>query len=199
MITEKLVESLQKKGYIPHVFENKDEAKAYLLSEIHDTTVGIGGSMTVQEMGLYESLCENNRVYLHWKEKGQETVRAAAFSDVYILSANGVAETGEIVNIDGTGNRVAASVIGHNRVYMIIGENKIVPTREEAYDRARNIAAPLNARRLSRKTPCATGDEVRCFDCSSPERICNACMIFERKPNGIPEYHIVLVKEKLGY
>lgn len=123
----------------------------------------------------------------------------SAQAQVYLTSANGVAETGEIINIDGTGNRIAAAQYGREKVYIIIGVNKIAPDFESALWRARNIAAPLNAKRLDRKTPCALSSEMKCYDCDSPERICRGLSVFYRKLNGVKDCEVVIINEELGY
>ena len=122
-------------------FETKEEAAAYLKEQIRDTTVGFGGSVTSTEMGLYELLGENNTVYWHWQNPGRETLRNAQNTEVYILSANGVSETGELVNIDGTGNRVATSVFGPKKVYYVVGKNKIAPDLPSAMKRAKECGS----------------------------------------------------------
>lgn len=179
-------------------FETKEEAAAYLKEKIHGVTVGFGGSITSQEMGLYDLLKEKNTVFWHWQEPGRETLLKAQNADVYILSANGVSETGEIVNIDGTGNRVAASIFGPKKVYYVVGKNKIAPDLHSAIRRAKDIAAAKNAVRLNRKTPCAANGGDKCYNCSSPERICNATVIIER-PCGGMEVELLFVNEELGY
>ena len=198
---DKIKTNLEKKGYKVTVFDTATAAKEYLLGEINGTTVGIGGSMTVEEMGLYEELKKDNLVYWHWKAVNGESVTAlrdkAATTEVYISSVNGIAETGEIINIDGTGNRVAATIYGHKKVYLIVGQNKIAPDYEQAMWRARNIASPLNAKRLGIATPCAVNGD-RCYDCESPARICRAFGVLACAPGG-SEYEVVLVKENLGY
>ena len=189
--------NLEKNGFTVSCFETANEATEYLAKELKDKTIGIGGSVTVQDMGLYEKLCENNTIYWHWKDADKEIYKSAQTADIYISSVNGIAETGEIINIDGTCNRVSAIMYGHAKVYLIVGKNKIAPDYEKALFRARNIAAPLNAKRLSRKTPCAKlGD--KCYNCNSPERICNATVIIER-PCGGTETVILFVDEELGY
>ena len=115
----------------------------------------------------------------------------------YITSVNGLAETGELINIDGTGNRVASTLYGHKKVWFVVGRNKLAPTYEEALWRARNIAAPKNARRLKRKTPCAVKAD-RCYDCKSPERICRGLVVLW-EAIGSMEMEVVLVDEALGY
>ena len=131
-------------------------------------------------MGLSEELSKNNEVYWHWITPGPATLESASKAEVYITSANGLSETGEIVNIDGSGNRVASTLYGHDTVYFICGINKLEPDLDAAIHRARNIASPLNARRLERKTPCATG-ELKCHDCSSPDRICKGLVVLWKK------------------
>ena len=110
---------------------------------------------------------------------------------------NGLAETGEIVNIDGNCNRVAASMFGPKRVYYVVGINKIAPDFEKALWRARNVAAPKNAQRLGKKTPCAVKAD-RCYDCKSPERICRGLSVLWRKPTGFEQAEVVLIEEELG-
>ena len=132
--------NLTARGFCVKSFATGAEAAAYLNEHIDDTTVGIGGSMTVKELGLYEKLASHNEVHWHWVGGPEERPRAAQ-AQVYITSANGLAETGEIINIDGAGNRVASTLYGHQKVYFIIGRNKLAPTYDEALWRARNIAA----------------------------------------------------------
>ena len=115
---------------------------------------------------------------------------------MYITSANGLAETGEVINIDGFGNRVASTLYGHKKLYFIIGRNKLAPTYDEALWRARNIAAPKNAQRLGKKTPCAVNGD-RCSDCKSPERICRSLVVLWG-PSRSLDTEIVLVDEDLG-
>ena len=198
---EKLINNLEKKGYKVTVFDTAAEAAEYMTAEIKGTTVGIGGSMTIEEMGLYEKLKKDNLVYWHWKAAAGESVKLlrdkAATAEVYISSVNGIAETGEIINIDGTGNRVAATIYGHKKVYLVIGQNKIAEDFEKAMWRARNIASPLNAKRLGIATPCAEKGE-KCYDCASPARICRAFGVLACAPGG-SSYEVVLVKENLGY
>ena len=118
-------------------------------------------------------------------------------ADMYITSVNGMAETGELINIDGNGNRVASSLYGHKKVWFIVGRNKLAPTYEEALWRARNIAAPKNAQRLGRKTPCAVHGD-RCYDCKSPERICRGLVVLWEAVANM-EMEVVLIDQDLGY
>ena len=193
--------NLEKSGYTVSVFETAEEAASYLESEIHGKTVAFGGSVTVRDMGLYEKLSKNNTVFWHWKpedgQTGKQVCALARNTDIYISSVNGIAETGEIVNIDGNGNRVAETTYGHEKVYLIAGKNKIAPDLHSAINRARNIASPLNAKRLGMKTPCAVKGD-KCYDCTSADRICRILSVFLQKPNSC-EYEVVLVNESIGY
>ncbi|MBR6526733.1 MAG: lactate utilization protein [Lachnospiraceae bacterium] len=193
--------NLLKKGYNVSVFATKEEAAAYLDSQIHGKTVGFGGSVTLREMNLFNALSTHNTVYWH-DEKPEhmtvmETRTAASNAEIYISSVNGISEQGEIINIDNTGNRVAAISYGPSKVYLVMGTNKVAKDYEAALFRARNIAAPLNAKRLNRKTPCAVHAD-QCYDCKCPERICRNLSVLWDKPTG-SEYEIILIDEELGY
>lgn len=196
-----LTEGLASKGYTVKAFDNKEAASNYIVGEIKGKTVGLGGSVTIHQMGLFAPLSKSNTVYWH-DEKPEnltiaETRSAATRSQVYISSVNAVSEKGEIVNIDNTGNRVAAITFGPEKVYLLVGKNKVAPDLEKAIYRARNVAAPLNAKRLNRKTPCAVKGD-KCYDCKSPERICRNLSVFWEKPAGA-EYEVILINENLGY
>lgn len=201
MSFEKLQSSLESKGYKVSCFANKEEAAEYICESVNGKTVGFGGSMTLQEMGLYEKLTENNEVYWHWRipegKTGADVLKVAKTAEIYLSSVNGIAQTGEIVNIDNTGNRVAATLYGHKKVYLVAGCNKVAEDLNGAIDRARNISAPPNAKRLGKKTPCAVNAD-RCYDCKSPDRICRALTVLWDRPMG-SEYEIILINETLGY
>ena len=193
--------NLESRGYIVSLFPTAEEAVAYMDCAVNGKTIGFGGSVTTEEMGLYDVLSEHNTVFHHWHVKPGESVATtqmqAQRADIYISSVNGIAETGEIVNIDGTGNRVGSIMYGHQRVYLLIGKNKIAPTYEEALHRARNVAAPKNAQRLGKKTPCAPKAD-RCYDCASPDRICRVLSVLWENPVGT-QIEILLIDEELGY
>lgn len=197
---EKTAAALRKRGYEAACFETGEEAAAYLDSKINGFTVGFGDSETMIALELYERLSSHNEVYdpKHPREgKGfYDTARICLTTEIFLTSVNGIAETGEMVNIDGTGNRVAGSLYGHRKVYFVVSRNKIAPTLEEAAYRARNVAAPKNAARHQYKTPCAVHGD-RCYDCSSPNRICNAQVIYWRKMNHM-DMEVVLINEDLG-
>ena len=187
--------NLEARGFSVRTFATAAEAAAYLNEAIDGKTVGFGGSVTLQDMGLYELLGSHNEVHWHWVN-GPEERKAAMGTQVYLSSANGLAETGEIINIDGGGNRVASTLYGHEKVYLVIGRNKLAPTYDEALWRARNIASPKNAQRLGRKTPCAVKGD-RCYDCKSPDRICRGLVVLWGAMMGM-ETEVILVDEDLG-
>ena len=182
-------------------FATAKEAADYLNRQIDGASVSFGGSMSLAEMGLFESLGKHNTIYSHWNVpegmNADEVREKAATCEHYLLSANGLAETGEIINIDGTGNRVASSLFGHKKVWYVVGSNKLAPTYNEALWRARNISAPKNAQRLGVKTPCAVNGD-RCYDCKSPQRICRGLVVMWEAIRSC-ESEVVLVDEPLGY
>ncbi len=189
---------LSKNGFIVKKFNSILEAREDLLSQIEkEESIGIGGSMTIQDMGVYEDLKNSgNEVYWHWKKDVENAVAKAINTDTYITSTNALTMDGKLVNMDGNGNRVASMIYGHKDVYIVVGRNKICKDYEEAIERIRNIAAPMNAKRLNLSTPCTyTG---KCMDCNSPQRICKTEVIIHKKP-GATNIHIYLVDEELGY
>lgn len=195
---EKTRKNLENRGFRAHVFATGAEAADYLAQTLHNTCIGIGGSVTIDEIGAYDRLSADNDVIWRWKKPTPDSRERGAAAETFLCSANGVSENGEIVNIDGYGNRVAPTIYGPERVFLVVGKNKIAPDLNGAIDRARNIAAPLNARRLNRHTPCAVG-EPRCHDCRSPEKICGVMTVFFMPPTSIKEFHVILVDEDLGY
>ena len=195
---EQVRKNLEARGYQTSYFETVEECYKYMNQAVDGQTVGFGGSQTVREMGLFEQLNGHNNCVWHSDKKRGVVFKEATDAQVYICSLNGVSETGELVNIDGGGNRAASGLFGHEKVYFIVGTNKIAPDLNSAIWRARNIAAPKNAQRLDHKTPCALHAE-KCYDCKSPDRICAAMIIYWQKPSMIPEVEIVIVDQNLGF
>lgn len=198
---EKTIENLKRRKYEVSYFEKSLDAVEYLCSKIKSKTVGFGDSETMLGINLYERLCENNEVIdpMHCKE-GEDfltTARKSLLTDIYLTSVNGMAETGEMVNIDGAGNRVAGSLFGHEKVYFIVGTNKIEKTLEDAKHRARNFAAPMNSSRHNYKTPCAIKED-KCYDCVSEDRICCGEMVHMYKMRHM-EMEVILINENMGY
>ncbi|HHY77439.1 MAG TPA: lactate utilization protein, partial [Clostridiales bacterium] len=181
---ENTLKALKKNGFKARYFEDSKSAAKTLLEEISVTDkVGIGGSMTIKELGLPDALLQRgNTVYFHWLETTPEGMdnarRNASTADVYLTSTNALTEKGQLVNIDGTGNRVSAMVFGPKKVYVVCGINKLVDDVDGAIKRIKDNAYK-NARRLNLKTPCAITE--KCNDCDSPQRMCNVTTIIEKK------------------
>lgn len=192
-------EALERNGFKATVFNGVDKAKQALLQDIgQDESIAFGGSITIEEMGLYEEFKERgNKTYWHWNTKdGQAQLKAARDADIYISSTNALTLDGQLLNMDGVGNRVASMFYGHKRVYIIVGRNKLSQDLEEARQRIKNIAGPKNAQRLGKNTPCAiTG---KCNDCDSTDRICNVEVIIHKNPMAT-DINIILIDEDLGY
>lgn len=193
---KKAAENLKARGFSVQTFQTAEEAAAYLNGAIDGKTVGFGGSVTLRDMGLYESLSTHNSVYWHWQGSPISTGEAEK-AQIYLSSVNGLDEEGDLINIDGNGNRVASMLYGHEKLYLVVGRNKLAGTYDEALWRARNIAAPKNAQRLQTKTPCAVNGD-RCYDCKSPARICRGLAVLWRPMSGM-ETEIVLIDQDLGF
>ena len=165
-------------------------------------TVSVGGSMTLFETGIIEYLRNGKFKFLDRYREGlssaeiKEVFRNSFSADVYLTSSNALTENGELFNVDGTGNRVAAMLYGPDKVIVIVGENKIVKNVDQAILRNKEMSAPANCKRLSRKTPCVhTG---HCMDCSSDERICNDYVLIRRQSiKG--RLKVIIVGKSLGY
>ncbi len=188
--------NLENRGYTVRVFSTGAAAVEYLDAAIDQRTVGLGGSATLESLGIYERLGAHNQVIWHWKQEAGTARREAMTADIYLTSVNALAETGELINIDGTGNRAAATLFGHEKVFFVVGRNKLAPTEEAAVWRARNVAAPQRARQMGRKTPCAAKGD-RCYDCTSPQRICRGLVTLWGPMMGM-EAEVLLIDEDLG-
>lgn len=187
-ICKKLVESLKKRGFEAEYAATREDAVTLALAEaVNAKSVGWGGSETVKELGLREAMAD----------AGKEIRDHQLEMDLFLLSANAVTLDGRIVNIDGRGNRVAASIAGPKRVVYLIGRNKIVDGGiDAAIDRIKRFACAPNCRRLGKRTPCA--ETGVCADCDSPDRICKVTAIFDRKPTGVSA-KVIVVDADLGY
>lgn len=200
-IVKNTIGSLGKNKIPVQYFEDEEKAIDFLLQEIEpENSVGIGGSITIFDLGLHQILKDRgNKVYFHWLETKPEdadsTRLIASRADVYLTSTNALTEKGQLVNIDGIGNRVTSMIYGPKKVIIVCGTNKIVKTVDEAIERIKNNAYK-NSRRLKLNTPCAiTG---KCNDCDSPQRMCSVTTIIERKPTKT-DLRVVLIDKELGY
>lgn len=186
---EVLIKNLTARHFGACYCATKEEALQKALSLIPEgSKVGWGGAMSAQEIGLLDALEAGN-----WNAVGRNTDGGM---DVFITGANGLSLDGQMVNIDGLGNRVSAIIYGPKTVVVIAGMNKVVDTLEAAVQRARTVAAPINVQRLQKETPCAkTGV---CYDCKHEDCICNHIVITRHsRPTGRIQF--VLVGEDLGF
>jgi hypothetical protein len=200
---EKVVNAL-KKNFFNAIYLNKaEEAAEYILNNIKEGyRVGFGGSDTIKSLNIQEKIkalgaeiLDHNKAGLSSEEK-LDIRRAQLLSDVFLCSSNGITLNGELVNVDGTGNRVAAMTFGPKKVIVVVGINKICKDEEAAFDRIKMLAAPLNTKRLELNTPCtATG---LCLDCKNESRICRVYSILKKKPT-LTDITVLVVGESLGY
>ncbi len=200
-IVKNTLENLERNQFVVKYFEDIEEAVDNVLEEIpKEASVGIGGSVTIKELEIYEKLINRgNEVYWHHKCQPHEkkvVLKKAAVSDIYLSSTNALTEDGRLINIDGTGNRVAGMVWGHDKIIIIAGINKIALDYEKAMDRIKTIACPKNAERLDLDVPCRyTG---KCENCESPQKMCRIITVLDKQPlNG--NIHVYLINEELGY
>ncbi len=199
---EALENTLTRRGFIVHAVKDAEEAKNLALSLIkEDESVGFGGSITVQkDLDLYSLLEQRgNTVYSHWYSSDRSrTQEEAGKADWYLASTNALLSDGRLVNIDGTGNRVASMLIGPRNVMLFIGKNKYVDgSLDDGIERIKREACPPNARRQHLdKLPC--GITGHCADCNSDQRMCRVTTIMEYPTRPIKEFHLVLIDENLG-
>lgn len=202
IVAEKLVNTLNANGFVAKYVPDKQSVLCELLDLIGtEDTVGMGGSFTLNEVGILPKLEERgNTVYSHAKaenpKQAQQLRKQQLTSDVFLTSTNALTLDGQLVNVDGTGNRVAAMIFGPGKVIVVCGINKVVADVDAAKERIANYAAPINAIRLNRATPCTVTGV--CQDCKSKERICNVTTIIHRPPSNT-QIHVLLVGESLGY
>lgn len=194
-------ENLSRHGFRVRRFDTAAQALEEALSLMpQGCSVGIGGSMTVQQMGLAQALQQGGRsVYWHWLVLPEQRTRAQALAhsaDFYVLSANAVTADGELWNVDGSANRLGTMLYGPSQVLILCGRNKLVADGDAAWQRIKTVACPQNARRLKLNTPCAALG--RCTECSSPSRMCGALVRLMR-PVGGRTFHVWLIDEDLGY
>ena len=202
---EKTIKALERNKFVVHYFETGAEAVAYLKNRIQNKCIAIGDSRTLLEIGVHDALSEVNEDITDIQrplpgESFRDTALRTMGRDVFLTSVNALSQTGEMVNIDGTGNRVAASLFGSQEVFFVLGVNKITPDLASAIYRARNVAAPLNSKKNKKSSlnPCATLDE-KCYDCGSPDRICNALTIYYKKMRNMQTMEIIIINESLGF
>jgi hypothetical protein len=199
---ERTIQALKKNNFEALFVPEAKAAFEEVMNHIPDgATVGVGGSVTLTQLGLPEAL-EKRKIHLIWPmqqarndEERLDLTRKSFSSDVFLSSTNAITEDGKLFNIDATGNRVGAMFIGPKKTIIVSGVNKLVKDIDNAEKRVREWAAPQNAKRLKRKTPCA--ETGVCSDCSSPDRICNIYVTLAKKPSRTSVL-VILVGEHLG-
>ncbi len=200
---ERVITNLQKNNMNGYFVQSKEEALEKIKSLMkEEDTVAVGGSMTLLEMGAIELLKEGNYNFLDRDVDGltyeeiKKIYRKSFSADSYLTSTNAITEEGELYNVDGKGNRVAAMIYGPDKVIVVAGINKIVRNIDEAIMRNRECAAPANAKRLNKKTPCV--EVGYCMDCKSKDRICSEYVVIRRQETP-QRIHVIIVNEQLGY
>jgi hypothetical protein len=199
---ERTINALMKNRFEALFVMDAKAAFEEVMKRIPDgVTVGVGGSVTLAQVGLLDAL-KHRKIKLIWPiqqarsdEERLELIRKSFFADVFLSSTNAVTEDGKLYNVDATGNRVGAMFIGPKKTIVVCGVNKIVKDLDAAEKRVREWAAPQNAKRLNRKTPCV--ETGLCEDCSSPDRICNIYVTLAKKP-ARTDVVVILVGEYLG-
>lgn len=197
----KVAENFNKRGFEAYYCPTKEEALKKAVSLIPEShVVSWGGSVSIDEIGLRPYVLEHRQVIDRETAKTptekQDIMRKALTCDTFIMGTNAATEDGQLYNIDGNGNRVAALIFGPKQVVVIVGMNKVEPTLEAAITRARTVASPINMQRFSKKTPCAVTS--MCADCNSPDSICNQ-MVRTRRCAPVGRIKVILVGENLGY
>lgn len=199
----KVVDALNKNNFQAQFIENKEKAAQRLLELVPvQGSVGIGGSVTIGQLDVLDTLAaRGNEVLYHHApgltpEHSLEIRKKQLTCDCFISSTNAITLDGKLVNIDGNGNRVSAMTFGPEKVIIVAGANKIVKDLDAALERIEMIAAPLNNKRLNMKNPCTTTG--LCSDCQSPSRICNVVTIMRKKPR-LSNITVLVVGEALGY
>ncbi|MGN0771663.1 MAG: lactate utilization protein [Christensenellales bacterium] len=202
MDIEKLIDNMQRKGFIVHQCSDEQQTNDVVSGLIScGQSVGIGGSMTIKQLGI-EVLLQQKGVEvlshaLVSEDKRADLYEYARHADWYMSSANAVTQKGDLINIDGTANRVSTLIYGVPNVIYIVGKNKIVDNLEQAIERIKTVTCPQNAERLDRKTPCRyTGV---CGDCSGKDCMCNVTVIVHHPTKLQKQVHIILVDKELGY
>ena len=200
---QEIINALSARGFNAQYHDTPQSACDAILELVPGSaTIGIPGSVTVREIGLIERLiARGNTVHQHWKNhltesNDQDHRRLEGNTDYYITGANALTVHGDIINIDGVGNRVADMVFGPEHVIFVIGTNKLVCSIEEGIRRSKEVAGVMNARRVNAKTPCAkTGV---CVDCDTPQRICRVTTIIQYRPFQT-EMTVMVIGTQLGF
>jgi L-lactate utilization protein LutB len=202
-LAETCIKNLKKHGFDAHFVSTKDQAREVILEMVSDyETFGFGGSDTVRALDVPEALqAKGKTIYDHWqKDLSEKDVfdyrLLQGRCDCFFCSANAISATGEIVNVDGIGNRNSAMTFGPNKVVIVAGMNKVMTDLDSALKRVRDIAAPMRALSLGMETPCAATGV--CNDCDTPQRLCRITTILHRKPI-LTDVSVILINQTLGF
>ncbi len=200
---KRTMEALEKNNMEAYFVKNQEALMSKISEFVKEgNTVSVGGSMTLFETKIIDFLRCGKFNFLDRYEENlkpediKDIFRKTFMADIYFTSSNAITEQGELYNVDGNGNRVAAMLYGPDKVIVIVGINKIVSSLDEAIERNRNCSAPANAKRLNRNTPCTKVGY--CMDCSSNERICNDYVLIRRQGQK-GRIKVIIVGENLGY
>lgn len=200
--SQAVLKALAKNGFEAVYVETHDAARDAVLERIPDgARVGIGGSVTIRQLGIPDVLLEKGHtLYDHWQpgltpEQILEIRHAQLSCDVFLSSVNAITLDGQIVSVDGLGNRVAATIFGPGRVILVIGAQKITSDLDAAMARLRDICAPVTLRSLGADTPCAK-DGV-CARCGTDKRLCRATVILDC-PSALTPTTVIIVGEEIG-
>ena len=202
-LADRCMKNLKSHGFDTHFVSTTDEAREIILDTYsgHET-YGFGGSDTTRSLGVLEELkARGKTIYDHWRKglTGEEDLYIRLHQgrcECFFCSANAISASGEVVNVDGIGNRTNAMTFGPKKVVIVAGMNKVTQDLESALRRVREVAAPMRAKSLEMKTPCAkTGI---CTDCDSPQRICRVTTILHRRPM-LTDISVILVNQSLGF
>ncbi|MBK5240125.1 lactate utilization protein [Clostridium sp.] len=199
----RVVEELLKNGFKAIYIQNGEQTSEFIMNNIvKGDKVGFGGSMTIKKLGIQEKVKSMGGIVLDHgdpnlsPDEKMETMRGELVCDVFLCSSNAVTLEGELVNIDGVGNRIAAMSFGPKKVIIVVGVNKICKNEAAAFQRLEQIAAPKNNKRLNTPNPCTkTGV---CSDCKSDSRICRVYSVIKRKPMTT-DITVVVVGEDFGF
>lgn len=201
-MAQSIIKNLEKRNMEGYYFETAKECMDTIISSIpQGSTISWGGSETIKEIGLMDAVRNGSyalvdRMTANTPEESRQLYAKAVLSDYYLMSSNAITIDGELINIDGNGNRVACLIHGPSHVIVVVGMNKVVTDVKSGVARVRNMASPANAIRLNKKLPCAaTG---HCNDCLSPDCFCNQVVI-TRRSGHTGRIKVYLVAEDLGY
>jgi hypothetical protein len=203
VIGSRVVEAFYKNGFEAIYFPNGEQTSKFIMNNIvKGDKVGFGGSMTIKKLGIQGKVESIGGIVLDHgdpslsPDEKMETMRGELVCDVFLCSSNAVTLDGELVNIDGVGNRIAAMSFGPKKVIVVVGVNKICKNEAAAFQRLEQIAAPKNSKRLNMPNPCTkTGV---CSDCKSDSRICKIYSVIKRKPSRT-DITVVVVGEDFGF